>query len=244
MATLLERFGTWMYRFELPDGSVTPLHQSFLDDVHKTRAAMIFPLLDQLVSDWSGVRCLDIACNEGFFSFEVAKRGAREVVGFDARPVVIEKAEYVRTAQAHNNVAFSVFDLEQLGPEWKGRFDVVLCLGIVYHLENPIGCLRRVRSVTEKVCVIDTQLNRFAGEIETPEGRAASVQRRPWALSVVDEPVGELSGIQPVSLVPNHRAMLRILEAVGFSRVLQVMPPTDAYEQYANFDRAVYFAFP
>jgi hypothetical protein len=38
--------------------------------------------------------------------------------------------------------------------------------------------------------------------------------------------------------------MLRILEAVGFSRVLQVMPPADAYEQYANFDRAIYFAFP
>jgi SAM-dependent methyltransferase len=244
MASPLERFGTWMYRFELPDGSVTPLHQSFLEDVHKTRAAMIFPLLDQLVPDWSAVRCLDIACNEGFFSFEIAKRGAREVVGFDAHPAVIEKAEYIRSAKQHTNVAFSVFDLEQLGPEWKGRFEVVLCLGIVYHLENPIGCLRRVRSVTDKVCVIDTQLNRFSGEMETPEGRATSVQRRPSAMSLVDEPGGELSGVQPVSLVPNHRAMLRILEAVGFSRVLQMMPPADAYEQYANFDRAIYFAFP
>jgi hypothetical protein len=63
-------------------------------------------------------------------------------------------------------------------------------------------------------------------------------------MSLVDEPGGELSGVQPVSLVPNHRAMLRILEAVGFSRVLQMMPPADAYEQYANFDRAIYFAFP
>jgi SAM-dependent methyltransferase len=200
--------------------------------------------LDDLVHDWGSVRCLDIACNEGFFSFEIAKRGGREVVGFDARPVVIEKAQHVRSKLGCSNVSFSVFDLEQLSPEWKGRFDVVLCLGIVYHLENPIGCLRRVRGVTQKVCVIDTQLNRFCGEIDTPEGRASSVQRRPSAMSLVDEPVGELSGVQPVSLVPNHRALLRILDAVGFSRVLQVMPRADAYEQYANFDRAIYFAFP
>jgi len=240
----LKRFGTWMYRFELPDGQVTPLHQAFLDDVHRTRAAMIFPLLDDLVHDWRSVRCLDIACNEGFFSFELARRSAREVVGFDARPVVIEKAQLVQSKLKHANVSFSVFDLEQLGPEWKGRFDIVLCLGIIYHLENPIGCLRRVRGVTTKVCVIDTQLNRFSGEIETPEGRASSVQRRPSAMSLVDEPEGELSGVQSLSLVPNHRAMLRILDAVGFSRVLQVMPPPDAYEQYANFDRAIYFAFP
>ena len=244
MADDLKRFGTWMYRFQLPDGQVTPLHQPFLDDVHRTRAAMIFPLLDDLVGEWRSVRCLDIACNEGFFSFELAKRSAREVIGFDARPVVIEKAQLVQSKLHQRNVSFSVFDLEQLGPEWKGGFDVVLCLGIVYHLENPIGCLRRVRSVTQKVCVIDTQLNRFAGEIETPEGRSTSVQRRASAMSLVDEPIGELSGVRPVSLVPNHRAMLRILEAVGFSRVLQVMPPVDAYEQYANFDRAIYFAFP
>lgn len=244
MSESLKRFGTWMYRFTLPGGEVTPLHQPFLDEVHRTRAEMIFPVLDRLVTDWTAVRCLDIACNEGFFSFEIAKRGAREVVGFDARPSVIEKAEYVRSAMACSNASFSLLDIEQLTPEWKGRFEVVLCLGIVYHLENPIGCLRRVRSVTEKVCVVDTQLNRFSGEIETPEGRASSVQRRPWALTVVDEPVGELSGIQPVSLVPNHRAMLRILEAVGFKSVLQVMPPADAFEQYANFDRAIYFAFP
>ena len=244
MADNLTRFGTWMYRMRLPDGQVTPLHQPFLDDVHRTRAAMIFPLLDDLVREWQTVRCLDIACNEGFFSFELAKRSAREVIGFDARSVVIEKAQLVQSKLNHQNVSFSVFDLEQLGPDWKGCFDVVFCLGIVYHLENPIGCLRRVRSVTARVCVIDTQLNRFAGEIETPEGRAASVQRRTSAMSLVDEPEGELSGVRPVSLVPNHRAMLRILEAVGFSRVLQVMPPAGAYEQYANFDRAIYFAFP
>ena len=244
MSVDLKRFGSWMYRFKLPDGQETALHQPFLDDVHRTRAAMIFPLLDDLVRDWPSVRCLDIACNEGFFSFELAKRGAREVIGFDARPVVIEKAQLVQSQLKHPNVSFSLFDLEQLSPEWKGRFDVVFCLGIVYHLENPIGCLRRVRSVTESVCVIDTQLNRFSGEIETPEGRATSLQRRPSAMSLVDEPPGELSGIHPVSLVPNHRAMLRILEAVGFSRVVQIMPPADAYEQYANFDRAIYFAFP
>jgi tRNA (mo5U34)-methyltransferase len=244
MAADLKRFGTWMYRFTLPDGQVTALHEPFLDDVHRTRAAMICPLLDDLIRDWPSVRCLDIACNEGFFSFELARRSAREVVGFDARPVVIEKAQLVQSKLHHPNVSFSVFDLEQLTAEWNGRFDVVLCLGIVYHLENPIGCLRRVRNVTEKVCVIDTQLNRFSGEIETPEGRATSVQRRRSAMSLVDEPAGELSGVQPVSLVPNHRALLRILDAVGFSRVLQVMPPADAYEQYANFDRAIYFAFP
>ena len=82
----------------------------------------------------------------------------------------------------------------------EGSLDVGLCLGIVYHLENAIGCPRRVGNVTGKVCVIDTQLNRFSGEIDTPERRASSVQRRLSAVSLVGEPPGELSGIQPVSL--------------------------------------------
>ena len=243
MARNVAEFGNWMYRFTLPDGSVTPLHDEFLDDVHRTRAQMIFPLLDDLVRDWSEVRCLDIACNEGFFSFELAKRGAREVLGFDARASVIEKAEYIRDAIDCRNASFSVGDLESLNPEWRGTFDVVLCLGILYHLENPIGCLRRIRSVTRRVCVIDTQLNRFSGQIETPDGRASVVQRRPSALALFDESIGELSGVQQLSLVPNHPAMLRILEAVGFTRVVHVMPFAGAFEQYAHFDRAIYFAF-
>jgi hypothetical protein len=51
-----------------------------------------------------------------------------------------------------------VADVFNLHRERMGTFDVVLCLGLIYHLENPIGALRIARALTAAVCVVESQL--------------------------------------------------------------------------------------
>src|SRR5262249_43821504 len=92
-----------------------------------------------------GKRVLDIACNSGFWSIQCALLGA-EVVGFDARDVLIEQANLLKSIVGLDNVSFRQLDFWSMSPESLGGvFDIVLNLGILYHLPDPLEALRITR---------------------------------------------------------------------------------------------------
>jgi hypothetical protein len=242
----LSRFGTWMYRFDLGDGVFTPLHDEVLAQVHDTRARMIYPQLDETFAGrWDMVTCLDAACNEGHFGFEVAGRGAQAVVGFDARQINIQKAEFVRARLAINNISFRVDDLFNVRPETYGTFDLTLCLGLLYHLEDPMGALRLLRSLTRELCVIDTQVLRASSSVSVDRGPREELVETNDVVAVLEEREWQwnpLASVTGISLVPNKSALVAMLRHAGFSEIRQIMPYSGAYERYANFDRVIMFA--
>lgn len=128
----------WWHSFELPDGTAIAGVNSL--DAQKTRIAR-FPI----PADLSGKRVLDIGAWDGWFTFEMERRGA-EVVAIDRwdnprfremHAALGSRAEYRR---------MNVYDLS---PAKLGRFDVVLFLGVLYHLKHPLLALERVCSVTK-----------------------------------------------------------------------------------------------
>ncbi len=242
----LEPFGTWMYPFDLGDGVVTQLHENWLPQVHETRTRMIFPELDKLFrSRWRSVRCLDIGCNEGYFGFLVARRGAKSVLGLDARESNIAKAQFIEERLNFDNISFRVDDVVALTPERDGTFQLTLALGLLYHLEDPMGALRRLRAVTSEVCVIDTQVLRAGPGVTSACGTKEQIVETDDVLGVIEEPEWEwnpLASVTGVSLVPNKSALFTLLRHAGFSDVRQIMPYPNCYEQYASFDRVVVIA--
>lgn len=105
-----------------------------------------------------GKRVLDIACNSGFWSLQCALLGA-EVVGFDARPQLIEQAKLVQRIAGIGNVRFETLDFWQMSPEaLGGRFDIVLNLGLLYHLPKPLEALERTIAMTRRHVLLDTAL--------------------------------------------------------------------------------------
>lgn len=242
----VERLGTWMYRFELGDGIVTPLHDEWLAEVHDTRYRMIMPELeDRFGGRWPGVTCLDAGCNEGYYGFEIAKRGARSVVGFDARPGNIEKAELVKRAWGTPNISFRVDDISNLTVERYGSFTLTLALGLLYHLEDHIGALRRLRAVTEDLCVVDTQVLRESASVSTASGREEELTRTEDIVAVVEEPEWEwnpLASVTGLSLVPSRSALQTMLRHTGFSDVKELAPCEGACAPYAKFDRVILLA--
>src|SRR5207253_2245297 len=94
-------------------------------------------------ADLSGQTVLDIGCNGGFYSFEMKRRGAARVLGLDHDPVYLAQAQFARD-QLGLDVELrqlDVYNLDRLSDE---RFDLVLFLGVLYHLRHPLYALEKV----------------------------------------------------------------------------------------------------
>jgi tRNA (mo5U34)-methyltransferase len=227
----------WFYSFELPDGRTTRMYIS--DDIatiHETRLAMIFSILDTMFADqWPQVTALDVACHEGYFAINLAKRGCRDVLGIDIRKENIEGAVLMRSVYGLSNLRFDERDVLSLGPAEYGRFDVVLMLGLLYHLENPIEAIRVARAHTSRICLIETQIApNLSGIVEW--GSYRNPKQIVGTFAVVDESTeiahrNREANTTSISLVPSLEALLAIMSAVGFSRVEVAPPPVKGNEQ-------------
>ncbi|HZU24476.1 MAG TPA: methyltransferase domain-containing protein [Bryobacteraceae bacterium] len=135
----------WYHSIELPDGTVIPgLHSS---DQLRARLARF-----GLPEDLRGKRVLDIGAWDGWFSFEMERRGAR-VVAVD----VVERSTFRRAHELlGSRVEFVLSDVFQLSPERIGRFDIVLFLGVLYHVKHPLLALERVCALTTDVACVQS----------------------------------------------------------------------------------------
>lgn len=239
----IERLGPWMYEFEFSDGTRTALLHEDLRAIHAVRRSMIFELLDAVDFDPCAT-VLDLACNEGFFSFEFAKRGARDVHGIDARATNIEKASYVRERFGLPMCRFSVGDVTTTDLE-AGGHDITLLLGIIYHVEDPIKLLRRAARSARRLLIVETQLTKSHPPMRfgwgSPEARES---RDHWAMLREDDAANELASMRGFSLVPSASAVVSVLRDEGFRSILQLHPNDRVKEpQYEAVDRAIFAGF-
>ena len=103
-----------------------------------------------------GKRVLDIACNSGFWSLQCAMLGA-EVVGFDAREELIAQANLLKTIVGVDNVEYRLLDFWEMTPAaLGGQFDVVLNLGLLYHLAKPLEALALTLAMARGCILLDT----------------------------------------------------------------------------------------
>jgi tRNA (mo5U34)-methyltransferase len=165
----------------------------------------------QLPASLAGLSVLDIGAWDGFFSFECERRGAARVVAADfyswhgtgwgtkagftlAREVLGSRVEDVD------------IDVMDLTPERIGTFDVVLFLGVLYHLRHPFLALERVASVTRGRLILETVVDMVGFE------RAA----------MAFYPGRELNNDPTNWWGPNIAAVRGMLESLGFEQVATV----------------------
>jgi SAM-dependent methyltransferase len=121
----------------------------------------------QVITDFAGkplseLRILDVGSLEGLYGVELAHAGAR-VVAVDARADNLKRIAFVKQQCGLDNLELLNLDLRKLHPKVHGSFDVVLLLGILYHLDYPtlIDFLIRIRSMTRLFVLIDTHVSLF-----------------------------------------------------------------------------------
>jgi tRNA (mo5U34)-methyltransferase len=187
----------WFHTIDLGHGVTTP---------GATDPSVFLPSL--CLPDLAGRSVLDVGAWDGYFSFEAERRGAARVVATDsyswggggwgsqagfrmARDALGSQVEDVR------------LDVMDLDPGLIGTFDVVLFLGVLYHMRDPVEALGRVASVTGDLLIVETEVGML-------------LNRRPAAAFY---PGAELAGDPTNWWAPNPAAVAGMLRSVGFSQV-------------------------
>lgn len=115
---------------------------------------------DLLGKPLSEARVLDLACLEGQYGIEFALHGA-EVVGLEIREANLAKARFAQQELGLDNIRFIQDDVRNLSERQHGTFDIVICSGILYHLDVPdvFDFVQRIYDVSARLVVFDTQLS-------------------------------------------------------------------------------------
>jgi tRNA (mo5U34)-methyltransferase len=202
----VERY-PWYHTLELADGVVTRGMFDHRPVLHH------YPLPDDL----SGLRCLDVATMDGYWAFEMERRGAASVTALDLEdPAALDWPYALRghdrtmdeTKEARftlakrcldSNVERVLMSAYDLSPEL-GTFDFVFCGDLLLHLKDPITPLENIRSVCTGSAVIVNTIKKFRFH----EKRA----------------MAELDGIENFEWwMTNLAGLVRLVQAAGFSRV-------------------------
>jgi tRNA (mo5U34)-methyltransferase len=246
--TGIEEFGPWFYSFDFGDGLyTTPAIPPQVAGIHDTRMAMVDAAVESYFGTRShGLECLDIGCHQGFYSIAMARRGWH-VTGMDAREESLRSARFATEASGIDDIRYHRGRVETLYRNEGRAYDLTLFLGVLYHVEDPMLCLRQVAEVTKEMCVIETQV---VDEVEGFAEWGSQQWTRPYhgILALIDES-GEFkngnreTGVTPMATCPSPKALLFMCRQAGFTRAEILTPPPGAYEQHARGKRVVCAAY-
>ena len=122
----------WFHNLDLQGVRTAPNH--FLGDYPAIKFRGFAHALPQ---DLSGQSVLDIGCNGGFYSIEMKRRGASRVVGVDADERYLRQGRFAAEVSGFPDIEFrvgNVYDVAEIGE----RFDLVIFMGVLYHLRHPL----------------------------------------------------------------------------------------------------------
>ncbi len=196
----------WYHRLDFGNGIITPGYA-------QTAWGGTGDLVG-LPPSLSGKSVLDIGAWDGFFSFECERRGARRVLATDS----YAWNGYQPNGKAGFNLAHRVLgsrvedmeiDVLDLTPDRVGTFDVVLFLGVLYHMRHPLLALERVASVTKGQLILETHVDMLD-------------VRRP---AMAFYPGVELNNDPTNWCGPNPAMVRAMLELVGFKRTVVFAGP-------------------
>jgi tRNA (mo5U34)-methyltransferase len=155
----VEALGPWFHNIDLRGVRTAPSH--FLGDYP---AAKWRRFADAIPKNLAGRTVLDIGCNGGFYSIEMKRRGADRVLGIDVDDEYLEQARFAAEVNALE-IEFrrlSVYDVGVLGE----RFDVVLFMGVLYHLRHPLLALDLIHEHVARHLVVFQSMQRGSREVK------------------------------------------------------------------------------
>ncbi len=223
-ATDIKELEPWFHNIHLPNGEQTaPGH--FLGDFPAFKWKNI---KDSIPQDLTGWKVLDIGCNAGFYSIELAKRGA-QVTGIDLDDHYLTQAQW--TAEQfglENQITFKemqVYDLAHTSEE----YDLIWFMGVFYHLRYPLLALDILSQKTKKMIVFQTLSLPGNEEMEVPADvefhKREIMKNDAWPKMAFIE--NKLAGDPTNWWAPNHQGIISMLRSCGFK--VSSIPEDETY---------------
>jgi SAM-dependent methyltransferase len=242
-AEVIERYGPWVaHNIHLGSGvyTIEP------DAVHQE---VRLPLVVQVAGDLlgrpiEGARVLDLACHEGLFGIELARRGA-DVLAVDVREQHVEKTRFSAEALGLERFETRLQDIRNLTSEETGKFDLVLCLGILYHLDAPdvFRFVEQLAELSSRAAIIDTHFSLRRKESRPYRGKrywGTPVREHDPAASREEREVALGASIDnPESFWLTKPSLYNLVRRAGFTSAYEVRVPRSAY---GAWDREVLVA--
>jgi SAM-dependent methyltransferase len=201
-------FTRWRYPFNVP-GIPAQTNKQRLGR-HEARYRYLFPpLLQFFGGTLEHCRVLDVGCHQGYWSLCAIRDGAEYVLGIDGREEHVAQARYVFEKARVDPSRYdfrteNVFDLDEEG------FDVVFCLGLLYHVPRPYELIERLSAANTSVLLIDTAVCRVPGPVFWVR----------W-----DDPTRPLDSVDSTLVMkPSRQAVRALAEAFGYR--VQDLPPS------------------
>lgn len=225
------KFPSWYYEFDLGDGVTTQITGKIDPAWHECRKNFIMPAIDAVFPEGLGGKtCLDVACNAGYWSFELARRGAERILAIDREQSVIDRALFARDCLNQNGelsaVEFRTQDIYDTRSE-DGPFDLVIAFGVAYHLTDLLGFFQRLHTLCERVAVIDSSV----------------ITENAPTLELADAKKFYFCDKQEFSFVPSTETLVRIMSHVGFTSIMQLRPIPETCEPFHAGERVALLAF-
>jgi tRNA (mo5U34)-methyltransferase len=214
----IAKLGPWYHDIRLtPDISTYQPHRHYMENRWKY-------LSEFLPGDLSGKRVLDIGCNSGFFALQMKERNAREVVGIDIMPHCLAQSRFVSHwfGQAMELRQLTAYDVASLG-----EFDIVVFIGVLYHLRHPLYAIDKVASICRDTMYLqsmirgDTRDFSPAPDYPQNEENVFKVPEFPRMYFIEKS----LNGDESNWWVPNTSCLMAMSRSAGFRDVRQSSHP-------------------
>jgi tRNA (mo5U34)-methyltransferase len=209
----VEELGQWFHNLDLKGVQTAPGH--FLGDYPRNKWRHFAHALPE---DLSGQTVLDIGCNAGFYSLEMKRRGAERVVGIDSDEAYLAQARFAAEV-CEADIEFrqlSVYDVARLGE----KFDVVLFMGVLYHLRHPLLALDLIHEHAARDLLVFQAMQRGSEEVEPVKENYAF-----WEKDIFERPgfpkmyfiENRYAGDPTNWWIPNRACAEAMLRSAGFA---------------------------
>ena len=195
----------------------TPFDQPHYQELNTARGETIQRLLATLKPVLNLTTALDVACGLGFFSALLAEAGLK-VKGFDGR---LENV--IEARRRFPRIPFAERDIEDRQIVELGEFDLVLCFGLLYHLENPMRAIRHLRALTGQGLLLESMCVPGVGS----------------TMMLREEPRQEDQSLTNTAVYPTETCLVKMLYRAGFAAVYRaaVMPNHDDFRETTRNER-------
>ena len=197
--------------------TLTAFDTRHYQDLIRARAATIRRVVRALKPVLGLHGALDAGCGVGFFAQTLTELGL-ETRGFDGR-----FENVVEARRRFPRIAFETGDIESAEITALGMFDLVLCFGLLYHLESPMRAIRHLRALSGKGLLIESMC--------VPGDEARMMLR--------DEPFQNDQSLTDMAFYPSESCLAKMVYRAGFAHVYRVprMPEHDDFRETSDHAR-------
>lgn len=175
------------------------------DELNAVRWAVVARLVSELKGPLALRTAIDVGCGSGYFSGRLNSLGL-EVIGVDGRPQNVEDSQ-----RRNPGIRFERFDAEDRALRGLGKFDLVFCFGLLYHLENPLMAIRHLHALTGSLLLVEGVV--FQGDQPI--------------MGLVDELQSDDQGLNHLAFYPTEACLQKMLYRAGFAHVYKFAPMPD-----------------